>query len=123
MDRQIVANRLRTPSGKILRSYHRHDYVTHIEGGKTYMVDGGLDYLRRSVIGEDCSIHDDDPFNVVRKYLVWGTYGKNGDQPLTQIALCDMETDHILAVLENCHVAHWREELMRHELADREENG
>ena len=30
-----------------------------------------------------------------------GTYGKDGDQPLSYIKLCDMDTDHIEAVIEN----------------------
>jgi hypothetical protein len=33
--------------------------------------------------------------------LKWGTYGKEGDQPLKFITIKDMETDHIHAVLEN----------------------
>ena len=53
---RIVSNRIRTPDGTILESMHRHDYVTYTDAnGKEYMVDGGLDYLRRNV-------HDDAPY-------------------------------------------------------------
>lgn len=30
----------------------------------------------------------------------WGTYGKNGDQPLRWVKLKDCETDHLQAILE-----------------------
>lgn len=30
-----------------------------------------------------------------------GTYGKDGDQPLSYVKLSDMSTDHIIAVLDN----------------------
>lgn len=34
--------------------------------------------------------------------LLWGTYGKDGKQPLKRILIKDMETDHLEACLENC---------------------
>ena len=50
MNEKYLANRIRTPDGTILESMHRHDYVTYIDAnGKEYMVDGGLDYLRRNI--------------------------------------------------------------------------
>ena len=40
--RELVYNAIQTPDGTILRSRHRHDYVTHKDAnGKTYMLDGG----------------------------------------------------------------------------------
>ena len=102
---KIVSNRIRTPDGTILESIHRHDYVTYIDAnGKEYMVDGGLDYLRRN-------IHDDAPYEelslysgayhqLIRQVFKWGTRGKDGKQPLTWLVLQDMETDHIEAILE-----------------------
>ena len=100
----IIRNALRTPDGTIIRSRHRHDYVTHTDAnGKEYMVDGGLDYIRRSRNGdeEDMVVTTEDSFEVVRQTCDWGTYGINGDQPLKYVTVAEMETDHIEAVLKN----------------------
>ena len=100
----IIRNALRTPDGTVIRSRHRHDYVTHTDAnGKEYMVDGGIDYIRSSANGdeEDMVVTTEDSFEEVRQACDWGTYGINGDQPLSYIKLCDMETAHIEAVLQN----------------------
>jgi len=36
----------------------------------------------------------------VREHTIWGTYGKNGDQPLKYIRLDEAESDHLEAILE-----------------------
>ena len=103
MNEAIVYNAIQTPDGTIIESRHRHDYVTHTDtNGKTYMVDGGLDYLRRNAHSDqvDLSVSLDDGHERVREVLTWGTRGPNGDQPLTFVKLCDMTTDHIEACLE-----------------------
>jgi len=100
----IIRNALRTPDGTVIRSRHRHDYVTHTDAnGKEYMVDGGIDYIRSSANGdeEDMVVTTEDSFEEVRQACDWGTYGINGDQPLSYIKLCNMETAHIEAVLQN----------------------
>jgi len=100
----IIRNALRTPDGTIIRSRHRHDYVTHTDAnGKEYMVDGGLDYVRRSRNGdeEDMCVTTEDSFEEVRQACDWGTYGINRDQPLKYVTVAEMETDHIEAVLKN----------------------
>lgn len=103
MINNVVYRAIRTPDGTILESRSRHDYKTYTDAnGKEYMIDGGLDYLR-------CNAHDDqevievttdDPHEKVREVVTWGTYGKNGDQPLHYKKLKDMETGHIQACLE-----------------------
>ena len=100
----IFRNAMQTPDGTIIESKFRHDYVTHDDkNGDTYMVDGGHDYLRRSVNEipardlSEASIDDDHEHN--RQHLKWGTYGKNGKQPLTWITLKDMYLEHINAIL------------------------
>jgi len=114
----LILNALRTPDGTVIQSRHRHDYVTYTDAnGKTYMVDGGLEYLRRNVHQDqvDLSLYDDQPHEVQRVVLTWGTYGINGDQPLSYIRIADMETGHLEAVLKlNASATH--KACMRHEL-------
>lgn len=100
----LIKNCIETPDGTLLYSRHRHDYQSHLdENGKTYFTDGGLEYVRCSSHGDEIHhcVWDDDNFDKVREALEWGSYGKGGDQPMSWIRLCDMETDHIEAVLEN----------------------
>ena len=100
----LVHNAIQTPDGTILESRHRHDYRTHTDAnGKTYIIDGGLDYCRHSGHKDQkwVGCYLEDGHEKVRTHLTWGTYGPNRDQPLRYIRLCDMETDHIQACLKN----------------------
>ena len=99
----LVYNALRTPDGTVIESRHRHDYVTYDDAnGKSYMVDGGLDYLRRSANGDevDLSVSLDQGILVAREALSWGSNGKNGDEPLRLIKLSKMTNNHIKACLK-----------------------
>lgn len=101
----IMANRIRTPDGTILQSFNRHDYKVYRDtvSGEEYMVDGGCDYLRRSVNevrAEDMTVMSTDPHEVIREAMHWGTRGVDGKQPLRYIPLKEMTTDHIEACLE-----------------------
>lgn len=107
MNEIIIRNAVLTPDGTYLRSYHRHDYVQHEDKftGETYIVDGGNDYLRRSINttpAEDLTVYLSDPFHVVREAFVWKSYGKNYEHlpDGIYIPLFWMETDHIRAILE-----------------------
>jgi len=107
----LVYNAIRTPDGTVLESLHRHDYKTYLDkNGKEYMVDGGLEYVRRNVHDsapyEDLSVYTTDGHDKVREVVKWGTYGINGDQPLTRILLKDMSTEHIQACLDNVPQMH-----------------
>lgn len=120
---QIVANRIRTPDGTILQSYHRHDYKEYTDrtNGLTYMVDGGLSYLRRNLVEyEELSLTTESPFQDIREAFCWGTRGKSGKEPLTWKRLCDLDTDHIQAILTTQQPALWLEELFNKELQYRE---
>ena len=103
--RNIVANRIRTPDGTVLHSRHHHDYVTYTDNnGLEYMVDGGLEYLRRTIHEDhpytEISVFEDDPFDLIRRAFAWGTRGKDGKQPLQWKLLADLDDDHIEAILE-----------------------
>ena len=103
--RNLVANKIITPDGTVLRSFGRHDYKTYVDElcGETYMVDGGLVYLRRSVNEVpyiEASVYDDAPFEVIRKEFHWGTRGKDGNQQLQYKPLMTLDTEHIHAILE-----------------------
>jgi hypothetical protein len=119
---RIVSNRIRTPDGTILESRHRHDYVTYVDkNGKEYMVDGGLDYLRRNLHDdapyEELSVYDDAPYALVREVFKWGTRGKDGKQPLKFVPLKDLTTEHIEAILDTqSHIADYVRKLFISEL-------
>ena len=123
MEKQIVINRIRTPDGTVLTSRHVHDYVTYIDAnGEEYMVDGGTDYLRRNICKasyEETSLYVDSSMPKLREAFTWGTYGVDGDQPLTWVKLKDMEIDHILNVLKIQTLEVWRRELFEKELRHR----
>ena len=99
----ILNNRMETPDGTILESKHRHDYVTHLDAnGKEYMLDGGLDYVRSSANGDEefLTICSDDPHEVIRMLVKWGTYGKSGDEPLKYVKIADLDPYHLRAILD-----------------------
>jgi len=102
---KILRNAIRTPDCTVLESKHRHDYRTYRDevSDELYMVDGGLDYLKRSVnsvAADDWSVTSKDDFEVVREVFTWGSYGKDGKQPRTEVRLDDMTTEHIQAILD-----------------------
>jgi len=100
----LIRNGIRTPDGTEIFSRHRHDYVSYTDkNGETYSVDGGLSYLRRggpmdcqslSVSLEHVTLEE------ATKIAVWGTRGKNGDEPLKYIPISEMSEDHLEAVLD-----------------------
>ena len=104
MDKILVVNAFYTPDGTRLQSYSHYDYKEYVDAnGKTYMVDGGLSYQRRSAHGDEIDdslyLHEDE-YAVIRDQVTWGTYGKNGDQPLRFVPVSEMSNDHIQAVLD-----------------------
>ena len=97
---KLLYNALRTPDGTVLNSRSRHDYNTYEDtNGKTYMIDGGLDYVRCSAHGDEehLCVWSDDSHDVIREHVEWGTYGKDGDQALKYVKIKDMTTDHLEA--------------------------
>lgn len=100
---EIIQNALQTPDGTYLISSGTHDYKTHVDkNGKEYMVDGGKDYIRRNMHDDqiDMTVLSQDDFDTARNKLLWGSYGKEGNQLLRYVLLKDMEIDHIEKVIE-----------------------
>jgi hypothetical protein len=105
---KLLVNRIITPDGTMLQSYHVHDYKTHIDAnGKEYMVDGGIAYARRNVHDDapyiEASVYNTDPHDVIRDAFHWGTYGKGGNEPLRRVKLSEMSNKHIDAILVTQH--------------------
>ena len=129
MKRHLILNRIKTPDGTILTSYHRHDYKLHTDTitGEDYMVDGGLDYERRSINKIpyiDLSVYSDDDYEIVRQSFHWKTYGKTGESPMRRVILCEMSNDHLEAILMNrTYNTNPCRYLFEKELAYREEHG
>ena len=95
-----------TPDGTLLQSRHRHDFVQYTDAnGLVYMVDGGLDYIRRSINDSaphvDKCVYDDVPHEEQREAATWGTYGKNGDESRSYVTVANMSTEHIKAVIKD----------------------
>jgi hypothetical protein len=97
---KLLANRIITPDGTMLQSYHRHDYKTYIDAnGKEYMVDGGIEY-RRGIIhddapSKDACVYSDDPHDVIRDAFHWGTRGKSGGLFVTYKPISSLSNLHI----------------------------
>ena len=104
---RLIYNAIRTPDGTVLESLHRHDYREYTDkNGLEYMVDGGIDGYHRRIIQdsapyEELSVSLEDGHEAVREVAKWGTWGVNGDQPLSYVILKDMSTEHIQACLDN----------------------
>jgi len=102
---RLLRNAIQTPDGTILESRTRHDYKEYKDkNGWVYMVDGGLDYVRRWVNTHapayDLSLSETEPHFFLRDHITWGTYGKLGDQALSYITIAAMSEGHLQAVLD-----------------------
>ena len=104
MEKQLIYNAIRTPDGTVLVSYHRHDYVTHLDtNGDEYSTDGGLDYLHRSVNkipAEDLSLYDDEPFEKIREVIHRGGRGKSGKEELKYVKLSEVDDEWLGAIID-----------------------
>jgi len=107
MEKRLILNRIQTPDGTILTSYHRHDFNSHTDkNGLMYFVDGGLSYQRTSFYEEpdkkhiNLSVYSDQPFEIIRQNFHRGSYGKLNDEPLHWITLNNMSDNHLNNVIE-----------------------
>ena len=123
--RKLVLNRIRTPDGTDLTSRHVHDYQSHKDkNGEIYMCDGGTSYLKRSVNEEsyeDLSLYSTDSFEKLREGIEWGTFGKNGNEPLHYKSVSNMSSNHINSILSQYKLEDYLKEVFEKEISYRNE--
>jgi hypothetical protein len=106
-DKTLLVNAIITPDGTRLVSRHRHDYVEYRDAnGETYVLDGGLDYVRRSVNkqpAQSACVYSTDEHLVIREQFEWGSRGVSGTEPLTYRPIARLETSHIQAIVDTQH--------------------
>jgi len=124
-DKRLILNKWRTPDGTILISQNRHDFINHTDKktGQRYFIDGGLEYCRYSNPDgkmENLSVYDNEPHEILRDVCLWGTYGKEGKDPLKYIKVSEMTTDHLKAVLKTNNLYPQIVGVMSKEVSERE---
>ena len=67
-----------------------------------FMVNNGLANMDRLYHFEENELLSNFfPDVAKREYTLWGTYGKDGTDPLTHKPIKDLTTDHLQAILDN----------------------
>lgn len=117
--RQLVYNAVEClECGETIVSRTRHDYQLCGCPNET-MVDGGLDYMRyggkNMTKVKPVEIYADDDYEIVRKFATRGSRGKDGQQPLSWIAICNMDDDYLQAVVDY-DGANWHIDLIKKEI-------
>ena len=122
-ERKLLINRWKSPTGEILQSNHRHDFVMDSAGN---FIDGGTDgYIR---IGgrpfeewENLCLYADDPHEKIREVFVWKSYGKNFSQPEGVYTLLkDLTDDHLVNIIATqTHLPEYMLEMFRNEVVYR----
>lgn len=106
----LIQNAIYIPAlDEYLVSSHRHDFKSvTLPNGKTVSVDGGLDYIKRGFAERsdfvDWSLSDKDSLQEIIEKLLWGSYGKKGDQPVTFKPISMLDRDHLKSILDNVPV-------------------
>lgn len=100
---KIILNSIRTPDGTVLISRHVHDYVEYVDSvsGELYMVDGGNEYLRRSINKipfEELSLDENSPFELIREAYCRGTFDK--DRKRIWVPMSQMSDDHLKGCIQ-----------------------
>ena len=111
--------------GDVLVSLNRHDYKTCGCDNKT-MLDGGTEYQRyggKVLKHVDLSgtIYLTDGFEKCRIAPIWGSYGKDGTDPIKYMSVSEMDTEHLGTVIKEMgdRIEKWRLDLMKQELEQR----
>lgn len=131
MKHELVYSALVTPDGTVLESLHRHDYKEHFDEKKrrTYMLDGGLDYIQRSDWGDErlISVYSTEPYEKVRDYAYRIERKKGSFVRVVLSALADDRLKHAFAFLDERLSEHDKEldthyQLLKLEIAYRAKN-
>jgi hypothetical protein len=90
--------------GKWHLSRHSWDLVPfEVSDGTSLFIDGGNEYQRKNFDIhpeiQDWCLYEESERSLIKERLLWGTYGKNGDQPRTWVPLSKCEDDHLQAIL------------------------
>ena len=106
----IIQNGFYAPElKKYIRSTNTHDFTGVVfPDGKEYFVDGGPSYFRASgdfelrENGRVVLMHltSNSSEKEIINQLMWGSRGKNGDQPMEHKPIRYLEKDHIEAILQ-----------------------
>ena len=64
----------------------------------------------------------DVPHETLRDVVVWGTYGKEGSDPLRRVTISEMSNDHIGACIREAQGSGAYQDLFRAERAYRKAN-
>lgn len=111
--------------GEKLQSINRHDYTMCTCDNKT-MLDGGTDYQRYGGVDLDQvdlsgTVFLNDGFEKCRLAPIWGSYGKDGKQPLKYVSVSEMNDGHLEAVIKEYghRMEKWRLGLMLQEVEER----
>lgn len=125
VDQQIAYNAVKClVCNETIVSRSVHDYKT-CGCENEAMVDGGNEYARYGAVDMSkitkITYTTDDPFDLLREFVSWGSYGKDGNQPLKYIKLKDMTDEHLRAVIVYPRGAKWIKDLMKQEIDYREE--
>lgn len=107
----LIQNAIRTPDGTILVSRHVHDCNIHVDkNGESYMIDGGLEYIRSSINvegAEDLSLLDTMPIDNIASAIIWGTRPNPKEDKIVYKFLQDLETDHLKAIAKTQKPSIW----------------
>ncbi len=107
---QIIQNAIQNlESGEIIVSSHQHDFVTtSFKDGTTLSCDGGNSYFRRvgdiktrDIKWKDISLTNSDPITKLKRNLVWGTRGIDGNEPLKYVFLKNCDKNHLKSILKS----------------------
>lgn len=105
MKHELVYSALVTPDGTLLESLHRHDFKQHFDKNKKmYFIDGGLDYVRATMNGDEkfIRVYADEEFEKVRLYAYRICRGEDGNRgPFVRVVLAKLTDVHLESVLRH----------------------